>query len=617
MTGKKGTRFDLVKLIIAILLILIGLTMVLVAFFAYELNLDNNPVMGSQRKVLAWLGAGSLFLAAGTVASKWLNGLWKTKFAHQIIRWCNQSKDWIAQLSALRWLNKQGRRVRDSRTGKWIGYHPEIWAITGALLVIFISYWYITTGLWGWTSYTQYFDKQADAFLRGSLALLENPSVELLKLEDPYNYQNREGLSYIWDASLFQDKYYLYWGPVPALIAAGVKIFHPGVIEDQYLLMFFVAGLIVFLAILLHWLRKTFFPESPAWLLLLLILIAGLSTPVLWLINRPSVYETAIAAGEFFLIAGLYAALRSMAAQHPNGWLVAAGIAWGASVGSRVNNVFAVVWLTGLVGLFFVVRRKKIRNWLIPVISLGVPLLIWAFGLGWYNLMRFGSVLETGHRFQLTGPALPEDYSLVISAQYILPNLFNYLIRPLVYSWHEFPFVFAPFIKEQMWPWFIKLPQYFYYSEPVAGIFQSIPFFFLAALPILRPLRAGWKWVKEQPGIKSKPEYPLLSWYWWMITGAVLCNLGSLLLFISSTMRYLADVVPLMTILSGLCVWWGLNFLKHRPGYRRLLLVMVVILGIASIFIGLLVSFRVGDRRFEAINPQLYAGIVRFFAGKQ
>ena len=616
MSVKNGTRLRRVKRITALLLLFICLSMLLVAFFAYELNLDNNPVMGNQRKVLAMMGAAGLLVAAGLLTSKWVRGLGKTALAQQIIGACQNLRDWFNQSPAMEWWLKQGRRVSNSRPGQWIGQHPEIWAITGTALVIIISYWYITTGLWKWTAYSNYFDRQADAFLKGSLALLEKPSAELMALADPYNYQNREGLGYIWDASLYQGKFYLYWGPVPALIAASVKLIQPGVVEDQYLLMFFLAGMIAALASMLHWLRKTFFPKTPAWTVLLLILVAGLSTPVLWLINRPSVYETAIAGGEFFLIAGLYAALRSMAAQRPNGWLVVVGLAWGAAVGCRVNNVLAVFWLTGLVSLYFLIRGKKTRGWVIPLICLGIPLLGWAVGLGWYNLARFGSVLETGHRYQLTGPALPADYSLVISVQYILPNLYNYLIRPLVISWQEFPFVFAPYIKEQMWPWFIHLPQHFYYSEPVAGVFQSIPLFLLVALPVLRPLQAGWHWVKEQPKILSKPVNPLLSWYLWLITGAVLCNLGSLLLFISSTMRYLADVVPMMTILTGLSIWQGWNFFNQRPGYRRLLLVLVVVLGLVSICIGLLVSFRVGDQRFELINPQLYGIIGRFLMGK-
>jgi hypothetical protein len=246
---------------------------------------------------------------------------------------------------------------------------------------------------------------------------------------------------------------------------------------------------------------------------------------------------------------------------------------------------------------------------------LALPLLAWAGGLGWYNLARFGSILETGHRYQLTGPALPADYSQVISPAYIGPNLYNYLFRPLVLSWKKFPYLFAPTLNEQMWPWFIRLPKYFYAAESVAGIFLSIPAFWLALLPILRPLRSVWNWVNERPSEKEEAAHPLLPWAGWMVGGAVLCNLGSLLVFISSTMRYLADVAPLMTLLTGLSIWWGVDFLRRRPGARRWVLAAVVALCLLSVLIGLLVNLSSGSQRLEVRNPDLYWTIAHFFMG--
>ncbi len=599
-----------------ITLAFLGLGMLIVAFYAFELKLDNNPAMGRQRKILALLGLGCLLLVIMSASWNRIRALGKRKAIQSLAGHLVQAARWAKQSPALGWLSAVWRRLCASRPGRFIGRHPGAWAVGGALLVILISYWYITCGMWAWTPYTRYYDRQADAFLAGSLSLLEKPPAELLALANPYDYHNREGLGYLWDASLYRGKYYLYWGPVPALVAAGVKLIHPVVVEDQHLLMFFIAGLATVLAVLLHWLRSTFFPKTPAWTELLLVMIGGVSVPVLWLINRPSVYETAIGGGQFFLLLGVYTALRGLAAQHRNGWLVCTGLAWGASVGCRVNNAIAVAWLAGLEGLYLVVQAKSARERIIPVLCLALPLLAWAGGLGYYNLARFGSVFETGHRYQLTGPALPSDYSLVISMHYIAPNLYNYLFRPLDYSWKDFPFVFAPFLTEKMWPWFIRLPEYYYSAEPAAGIFLSAPFFWLIALPALRPLRAAWNWANERLPSPPEPPRPLLTWGWWMIAGAALLNLVSLSVFISSTMRYLADVVPLLTILTGLCLWQELDTLRQKPGFRRLLLAIALILGLASILISLFVNFHVGDNRFEANNPHLYWNIARFFTGK-
>jgi len=611
-------RFNRIKGAIETLLAFLGVGMLLVAVYAYELKLDNNPTMGSQRKLLALLGFCCLVLAVVGMASNRIRALGRTDAFRRLEDRFEQAVERMRQTSVWTWLRSTWQRGRTSALALLIERHPEIWAVGGVVLVVLISFWYITSGSWGWASYTRYFDQLADAFLSGSLALLEKPSNQLVALANPYDYHNRAGIKYLWDASLYHGKFYLYWGPVPAVLAAVVKLIHPVEVQDQYLVMFFLSGLTLVLAVLLYWLRQTFFPRSPAWTVLLFILIGGLSTPMLWLINRPSVYEAAIAGGEFFLILGLYAALRGMLTQPVAGWgwLIAAGLAWGAAVGCRVNDAIAVIWLAGLTCLYIILRGKQPWKWVFPALCLGVPLLAWACGMGWYNLARFGNLLETGHRYQLTGPALPAIYNQVVSIHYILPNLYNSLFRPLVYSWNEFPFVFAPNITDKMWPRFIHLPEHYYYTEPVAGIFLSIPLFWLVILPILGPLRAGWNWLNRRSVEQANPAHPLLPWIYWLIAGAVLCNLGSLSIFISSTMRYLADVVPLMTILTSLCVWWGLDFFRERSGARRLLLVVVFALGLVSVLIALFVNFHVSGQRFEANNPHLYRAIAQFFMGK-
>ena len=109
------------------------------------------------------------------------------------------------------------------------------------------------------------------------------------------------------------------------------------------------------------------------------------------------------------------------------------------------------------------------------MVCLLIPLALWGGGLAWYNAARFGSIFETGHRFQLTGPALPANYSQVASIAYILPNLYNLLARPLVFEWNSFPFVFTPYLTGAMWPGFIRIVDPYYFSEPIAGILLAVP----------------------------------------------------------------------------------------------------------------------------------------------
>ena len=238
---------------------------------------------------------------------------------------------------------------------------------------------------------------------------------------------------------------------------------------------------------------------------------------------------------------------------------------------------------------------------------------MWALGLAGYNAARFGNIFETGHRYQLTGPALPADYRQVVSFAYILPNLYSTLFRPAAFSPGDFPFVVIPYISEKMWPWFIHLPPAYYYSEPIAGVLMVVPAFWLAILPLLGAVKSAWNWLAELPLQEAAVRPPELRWVWWILAGALLCSLASLLLFISSSMRYLADIAPLLTLLSAMGLWWSLDFFRSRPAASRVLLLLAVLLCLASILISLFANFKNGDKRFETNNPALYHAIAQFF----
>lgn len=498
----------------------------------------------------------------------------------------------------------------------WWEKNSGILVVVAALLAIGVYFWYITAGKWVWTPLTYYYDHLADAFLRGSVALLEKPPAALAALANPYKFDNRLGIDYIWDASYYQGKYYLYWGPVPAILATAIKWLRSTAVDDQQLVFLFMAELAVVLAALLHWLRITFFPKSPPWTAAFLILAGMLSLPALWIINRPSVYEGAIAGGQFFLILGFYASLRGMFSSRKTGWLVLAGLAWGASIGCRVNNAAAIAWFVLVILLYLHRHKNRQHDWMLPALCLCFPLLLWGLALGSYNFARFGNFLEFGHRYQLTTEALPENYSDVSSIGYIIPNLYNMLTRPFILNLREFPLVHIPSVDDKLWPIIIHVPPNYVSDEPAVGVFRVVPLFWLIFLPILKPARSVWNWFRKRPTQMPAASHPGLPWVWWMTIGAALVILGSLSIFIASNLRYLMDLVPLLTIISALCLWWGLSFFEKLPPWRNALLTGLVLLGVVTITFGLLAGLAEYPYRFQTINPQLYSALSRFFSGK-
>ncbi len=605
-------RFKKFRLTLVLSLLLFSGAALLIAFFAYQLHLDNNVVMGNSRKVLAVFG----FLCLGLAF--WLAFSERILSSHAVVSISNYIRRKSAALANTpfgKWYFTTAARYRRTRFYQWFDRNSWVWAVFSAVLAIFIYYWFITGAKWAWTPYTHYFDMLANAFLKGSVSLLEKPPAALANITNPYEYGNRKGIDYSGIVRTLMERYYLYWGAVPALVATAVKWIHPAVVEDQQLVFFFLSGLAIVMAVIFHWLRTRYFPRAPAWTIAIFALTAMLCLPMIWIINRATVYEAAIASGQFFLLLGLYAALRAMHSSHKSAWLLLAGLAWGAAVNSRVNYALAVFWFVLVISIFIFIQNKKPSAWLAPLVFLFIPLIFWASGFSWYNFARFGSIFETGHRYQLTGVARPEDYGLVTSVLNVIPNLFNYLARPFSLLGNRFPFFDVPYIMDNMWPWYIPKPPGVYAAKQISGIFFTIPLIWMVFLPSIKLFEGIWYWAKEKPTPILR-VHPDLKWICWLILGSVIILLASIAIFIAANMRYLVDIIPLLFILISLSVWYTLDFLEKSPKWRSVLLFVVLILGFVSILIGMLVGFGVPPYRFENINPSLYETIARFLTGK-
>ena len=577
-----------------------GMGAIGLAFLAPYLGIDHNNTWGLQRSALAGVGLFflilSLYISFISAFRKFINRLSELPFFKRIIHFLLRIR-----INA----SLKNSKISDSKRTIYASW----WVAAGSTIVITAGIWLITNGtFFTWAPFTNYFDRLANAFLKGSFALLDKPPSELLALANPYDYQAREGINYIWDSTLFKGKYYLYFGPVPALFALVVKIFGDVSVYDQYLIIFFFAGLIISIGLHLVWVRKTFFPKTPAWTIFPLILIAGLCTPLLWLIRTPNVYEVSILGGQFLLILGLYALLRGLhSRKNQSAWLGAAGFMWGAAVGCRMNYVVAI-GLMLIPAAFFLFKDNK-KGFLQKNIWLILPMALWAVCLAYYNYARFGSILETGHHYQLTGPAYSSHSNVIFSLKYIVPNIYNMFFRPPEISFVKYPFLYAPYIKENMWPWFIKLPENYYYSEPIIGLFMGTPIFLVVLAPVFMEFARFIGWLNEStPHYFRRSNFPAKR-IWIILLSGIIGGILPIVLYIGSTMRYLADFAPLLVILLAIIIWRGWDHLQNRPILEGSFIFLLILLILTSIIISLLVNFF--SNRFEVNNPDLYYLIVR------
>ena len=215
------------------------------------------------------------------------------------------------------------------------------WPLLGLLFVAIAAVYlfFVTAG-------TREPDRVAVALLHGSSRMPSwtdtciwaiQPSPELLAKANPYDHAHSK--LWLWDATLHEGRYYLYWGPVPALLAAAVKSVAGRELEvgDGWLALAFVLGrLAVGMAILVLALRWLF-PRLSPWLAAPAVAVFGLANPYLFGLGRVAVYEAAIEGAQFFLLAGLLLGMLAIGGAGSRRQPARARAAGGLRVGRRAR----------------------------------------------------------------------------------------------------------------------------------------------------------------------------------------------------------------------------------------------------------------------------------------
>ncbi len=439
--------------------------------------------------------------------------------------------------------------------------------------------------------YAEYYSPLADAFARGQTHLPVEPAPELLALPDPYDPVANAPYRFH-DALLYQGRYYLYWGPVPALLLVPLKWLGVGAIPDAYLMLAFLPGTVVFSVLLIHSLWRRLFPALPWWTALPGILVAGLGHPIPAVMSRPLVYEAAIAGGQCFLMAGLYWTLAAFAPGRRVPWRMAlGGCCLALAVGTRSSLVFAAGFLV-LAVAWRVARlpaRRSVRSDLTGVALYGLPPLLAVIGLCWYNYIRFDSWSEFGLRYQLFGASHAEIDPNAFSVRHVLPNLYNYLLRPFGFQ-GAFPYYVRTNSNTTFPGWIVPAPGYGWGDMQVTGILWSAPYLVLGMIPLARlvgrfvgrGLRAGGK--------PMPTPRPLEDWFVACLFGTAVLGMLIPLFMSAAAVRYLADCTPSLVVLASVGAWQGYRGLFPRLLGRTFWGLAVAALALASAFVGVLFS---------------------------
>lgn len=425
-------------------------------------------------------------------------------------------------------------------------------------------------------------NRMADGFVHGQLSLRERPPRSLLALRDPYDpAQNGSITPRPYDLVLYHDRFYSYWGPVPVLLtflpahAVGWRGISESIVDLVWALVF-----LLFAALFVRQVAARWTPDAPAWAPPLAFLLVAVCSGVLSELDQPGIYTLAVTAGAALVTAAFFALFRAVPREGPaDRRLLAAGsLGIGLAIGSRWSLAPAAVILPIL--LVLLARRERTGRLSLLLATLG-PVAVCVGLLGLYNLVRFGSPLETGVTLTLAG--WRNVHADGVTGPIGGRALAYYLLRP------------ADLVALFPYAWLNARPLAGYdYQDPMVGLLWTAPIILLGPLAaiVLRKKAIG---------------LALLT--------AGLVALGTVsflphLSYLFAARRYVPDFnVPL--VLAGAVGGLGLLNGRHRRRVRRRILAACLVVTGALVLFNALLSANVLLERY----PRTHDSIDRAFSG--
>ncbi len=247
-----------------------------------------------------------------------------------------------------------------------------------------------------------HYEYLVDGFLNGHLHLSRLPAPELLALPDPYDPQTNVRYRLL-DASLYRGKYYLYYGPAPAiLLMLPWKIVTGHHLPQWAATAFFAIAGLGALALLLGGIRQKYFPTATPSLFFFAIVLAGHVSWLPVILRRPGVWELPIVTAAALFWWSLFFLWKYHETARRATWALAGGLTLAFASGARPTYALTA----GFMVLMFaqpVSRLGSLAVHLRRLIPVLVPLTLGASALIAYNYLRFGAVFEFGQHYQVWG----------------------------------------------------------------------------------------------------------------------------------------------------------------------------------------------------------------------
>ncbi len=444
---------------------IIGVGLLGLAVFAYQFGLDNNSDWGRGRMLI--FGVGIVLVSINALG---------IVFRDRLANIAGLLKNTFEKLSAIEY-----------------SIQLNIFSFLAIITVTAVYVWYFMPFV-NTNPPSNNYSQLAIAFKSRQLYLNEKPPAELLALSDPYDWSARYSIrrSFTMDVSLYNGRFYLYWGPIPSLLLMIFSHERLQVLGDQYVFFTFLYGLFLYSFLLVRSFWEKINRVLPAWMIGITLLAIGISGPIPRLLNLSSIYEAAVVGSQFFFIGGCYWAYSAMRTTPTSSWKIAfAGLHWALAIGTRVTILPSVLFLV-LTVLFHIWKENKQYHpgkLALTLSAVIIPLLILMVGLGWYNYARFGSISEFGLRYQLAQVNY-HKFTNVFSTDYLYTNFQTYFLKPFS-TQPKFPFLRAIETVSS--------------NERITGLLFTTPFFLIILIPLGYLLFSGNNFGYNS---KSSPKRP-------------------------------------------------------------------------------------------------------------
>lgn len=408
--------------------------------------------------------------------------------------------------------------------------------------------------------------QQFDAFMKGQLYIDYAPDEKLAELENPYDRAQREDVTYLWDRSYYDGRYYSYFGTTPVFTVIYPYYFLTGKIPAASTIqLIFMLMFAVFFPLLIMVLGKKLSKRITPVMLSLIAYTAFVSSlQMLMARGRSAFYYIAATSAMAFLAMFAFLFFKGIFSERFKSrciYFLFAGLAFALCFHSRINVAFgAVFFIIPMLVFGIILKKRKLRERIIELCSLAFFVII-GFVLSFiYNYLRFGDIFEFGASYQLT-VADVSTYKLDIKE--IGYAIYCYFIAPLKDSIITDSLVFTN-TKIAAVDRYLYIDKYF-------GIF-AVPFM-LASLTLPFVLIDKSKnFAYRVTMISSFVGMFIMAWVDFCMGGVIF--------------RYLCDISVIMAVISAVCMfsWMDKILSIENATYKRILNYLVIFVLVIALY---------------------------------